>query len=430
MKTFRQILFNSLAISIANNTTWFALSFWVYIETQSVIATSLIGGIYLVASTLCGFWFGSLVDHSKKKTIMLYSSFVSLGLYILSLTLYLLIPNHLFTQLGSPWLWVFVVLLMLGVIPGNIRSIAVPTLVTQLIPEGERDKANGLSGMMFGLSFLCTSVISGFLLAYTGMSGVLIGVLSVTALAIVHLFSITFVEKEIPHSDEHTNTIDIQGTIKVIRNVPGLMPLILFTTLNNFLGGVFMALMDAYGLSLVSVQVWGLLWGVISLGFIFGGMYVSKKGIGPKPLKMLFGVNIVSWSLSILFPLQPWIILLTVCMLIQMSIAPIAEAAEQTILQKVVPPERQGRVFGFAQSVEFAAMPLTAFLIGPITELFFIPFMSEGGRGADLIGEWFGIGAGRGMALVFVVAGFIGLTITLLAIRSRAYILLSKRYSE
>ena len=51
----------------------------------------------------------------------------------------------------------------------------------------------------------------------------------------------------------------------------------------------------------------------------------------------------------------------------------LAYATEQTILQRVVPYERQGRVFGFAQSVEMAASPLTAFLMGPLTQLFFIP---------------------------------------------------------
>ena len=35
-----------------------------------------------------------------------------------------------------------------------------------------------------------------------------------------------------------------------------------------------MSLMDAYGLSLVSVQVWGALWGGLGLGFIVGGLYI------------------------------------------------------------------------------------------------------------------------------------------------------------
>ena len=107
---------------------------------------------------------------------------------------------------------------------------------------------------------------------------------------------------------------------------------------------------------------------------------------------------------------------------------PIAEAAEQTILQKVVPYERQGRVFGFAQSVEQAASPLTAFLIGPIAQFVFIPFMTNG-SGAHSIGGWFGTGADRGLALVFMLTGSVGMVATVLALRSRPYRRLSRSFA-
>ena len=139
-----------------------------------------------------------------------------------------------------------------------------------------------------------------------------------------------------------------------------------------------MALMDAYGLSLMSVQGWGLLWGALSAGFIIGGLAVAKTGLSNNPVRLLLLVNVVLWSLTCVFPLRSSVILLSVCMAIYMVLIPYAEAAEQTILQKVVPYQRQGRVFGFAQSVEQAASPLTAFLIGPITQLIFIPFMTTG----------------------------------------------------
>jgi DHA3 family multidrug efflux protein-like MFS transporter len=110
-----------------------------------------------------------------------------------------------------------------------------------------------------------------------------------------------------------------------------------------------------------------------------------------------------------------------------MLLVPYAEAAEQTILQKVVPYERQGRVFGFAQSVEQAASPLTAFLIAPIAQFVFIPFMTDG-AGARVIGGWFGTGPDRGLALVFVLTGVLGLIATILALRSGPYRRLSDRY--
>ena len=147
------------------------------------------------------------------------------------------------------------------------------------------------------------------------------------------------------------------------------------------------------------------------------------------PLRLLLLVNVVLWSVTILFPLRSSIIMLTVGMAVYMLLIPYAEASEQTILQRVVPYERQGRVFGFAQSVEMAASPLTAFLIGPLTQLIFIPFMTDG-YGAESIGSWFGTGADRGIALVFVLTGVIGLIVTLLALRSRFYRRLSARYAE
>ena len=88
-----------------------------------------------------------------------------------------------------------------------------------------------------------------------------------------------------------TPKVIIEAMCRTARNesaaVPGLFALIFFTTFNNFVGGVFMALMDAYGLSLVSVQTWGTLWGFISLSFILGGLYIAKKGLGPDPLRIL-----------------------------------------------------------------------------------------------------------------------------------------------
>jgi DHA3 family multidrug efflux protein-like MFS transporter len=187
--------------------------------------------------------------------------------------------------------------------------------------------------------------------------------------------------------------------------------------------------MDAYGLSLVSVQVWGILWGGLSVGFILGGLYISRKGLGDRPLRVLFRNNVITWTVCIFFTIQPSIALLMVGTFIWMFFIPFTEAIEQTIFQKVVPPERLGRVFGFAHSVEQAASPITAFLIGPIAQLVFIPFMTTG-AGVALIGGWFGTGVGRGIALVFMLAGLVGLAVTLVAMRSSAYALLARRYAE
>jgi DHA3 family multidrug efflux protein-like MFS transporter len=429
-RTFLHLLLSTLVVSVINFTVWFAVTFWVYLETRSVFATGLISGIFLVSIAGTGIWFGSLVDHHHKKTVMQWSAAVSLLLYAGCLAIYLPTPDATFRDPGSVRLWVFIVLLMLGVVAGNLRTIAMPTLVTLLIPEDRRDKANGLVGTATGVSFLVTSVISGLLVAAGGMYYVLLLAIGVLALALLHLGPVRVPETRPVRlaRDEDGAGVDLRGTIRLVRGVPGLVALIVFSCFNNFLGGSFMALMDAYGLSLVSVQVWGLLWGVLSAFVIVGGLVVARVGLGSNPVRTLLLVNLSLWTVTALFPVRSSIVLLAAGMAVFMLMMPFAEAAEQTVLQKVVPFERQGRVFGFAQSVEQAASPLTAFLMGPIAQFLVIPFMTDG-WGADTLGPWFGTGAERGLALVFVVTGLVGLLTTLLALRSRSFHRLSRSFA-
>src|SRR3712207_1640683 len=85
--------------------------------------------------------------------------------------------------------------LMLGVIAGNLRTIALPTLVTLLVPDGLRDRANGLVGTTSGVSFLVTSVISGLLVAAGGMRYVLLLAVAVLAGSILHLTRVQIPER-------------------------------------------------------------------------------------------------------------------------------------------------------------------------------------------------------------------------------------------
>ena len=429
MRPFHQVLANNLIQNVTNFTVWFALVFWAFLETRSVFVTGMIGGVYLVMTAGLAIWFGSLVDHHTKKRVMLVSSAVSFVLYGASLAAQAMVPEEALARVAGAELWLFVLLVMSGVIAGNLRMIALPTLVTALVEEGRRDKANGLVGMVTGIGFVMTSAVSGFLVAWGGMRATLAFALALTAIAFLHLLTVRFGEPEpASASAGGRKEVDIRGTVRVIAGVPGLFALILFAAFNNFLGGVFMALMDAYGLSLMEVQEWGLLWAAVSCGFILSGIVIARRGLGKNPLRTLLTANLIVWSVAAVFAIQSSVLMLGIACFIWLFLSPFAEASEQTTLQKVVPFERQGRVFGLAQSVEQSASPLTAFIVGPLTQFMVIPFMSTG-AGARAIGEWYGTGPERGMALVFSIAGLLGVLMTLLAFNSRQYRQLSAAYA-
>ena len=211
--------------------------------------------------------------------------------------------------------------------------------------------------------------------------------------------------------------------------VPGLVALILFSTFNNLVSGVYIALMDPYGLTLFSVESWGLVLGVTGLGFVVGGGLVAKFGLGANPVRTLLLVNVGIAVLGMTFTAREWAWLYAVGIFVFMCIIPAAEAAEQTILQRVVPFRTQGRVFGFAQSVELAASPISAFLIGPIAEFWLIPYM-EGAEGRETWGWLLGDGEARGIALVFMAAGLVMLVTVIIALASAPYRRLSRAYAD
>jgi DHA3 family multidrug efflux protein-like MFS transporter len=186
--------------------------------------------------------------------------------------------------------------------------------------------------------------------------------------------------------------------------------------------------MDPYGLTLFSVEVWGVILGITSIGFIAGGLIVAKFGLGRNPLRTLLLVNIGIAVLGMTFAIREWWWLYALGILVFMALMPIAEAAEQTIVQRVVPFEKQGRVFGFAASIESAAAPISAFIVGLIAQFWLIPFMAST-EGQDAFGWLLGAGEARGIALVFVLASALLLVVVLLAFVSRPYRQLSAAYA-
>jgi DHA3 family multidrug efflux protein-like MFS transporter len=421
-RTFHHLLVNTLVSGVTSSFLWFALTFWAYLETRSVVTTAVIGAAFSLSSAIFAPWFGTYVDHHRKHAAMALATTVSVTCFAGATALFVAVDADTLLRLASPWFWGLVGLTLLGSVAGSLRSIPMSTCVTLLVPEGARDKANGLVGSITGVSFAVTSVFSGLVIGQLGMGWALYGALALTAACLVHLRTIHIPEAAPappPEGETHKH-LDIRGAVDAITAVPGLSLLIGLAAFNNLLGGVFMALMDAYGLALVSVETWGLLFGFISLFFIAGGLVVAKFGLGKDPLRLLLLGNLLNWAVCSVFTIQSSIVPLTIGMVIWLGMIPVIEAAEQTVLQRAIPFERQGRVFGFAQLVENAAAPLTAILMGPLAERVFMPYMTDGG-GADAIGDWFGTGPERGLALMFTLAGLLGVAVTVVARASRAY---------
>lgn len=427
-RTFLHVLVNTALANVTTSFLWFALTFWVYLETRSVLATGIIGGAYMLFVAFGSMLFGTIVDHHRKLRVMLLSGLVTLTAFALAGAMYLLLPESALLDLAAPWFWLFTAIILGGAVVENMRNIALSTTVTMLVPDERHANANGLVGTVQGMTFIITSVFSGLAIGQLGMGWTIAIAIAFTALSLAHLATLRMPQDVVAlEAGDTARGVDLRGSIRAVLAVGGLFALIIFSTFNNLIGGVYMALMDPYGLEIFSVEMWGLVLGVTATGFIIGGLVIARFGLGKRPIRTLLLVVVAMGVLGAAFAIREHWWLYAGGIWLYMCLIPAAEAAEQTIIQRVVPLSRQGRVFGFAMAFESAAAPVTAFLIAPIAEFWIIPW-ARSDEGSATLEPWLGTGSTRGIALVFLVAGLIMVVAGALALLTKSYRQISASY--
>ena len=428
-RTFAGILVNTALANVTTSYLWFALTFWVYLETRNVIATGVVGGAYMLLIALSSISFGTFVDRYLKLAVMRFAAGFTLVMFMLSGVMFLLVPTGLLLDLSHPWFWIFTLIILIGAVVENMRNIALSTTVTILIEPDRRANANGLVGMVQGLMFIVTSLLSGLSVGLLGMGWTIVVALVLTALAFGHLLTLRMPEELRAATTDAQGGFDLRGSLAAVLAIAGLFALILFSTFNNFIGGVYMALMDPYGLEMFSVEMWGAVFALGSTGFIVGGALIGKFGLGANPLRTLLIAVAVMGLLGAVFTLREWAWLYVAGIWLYLVLIPFVEAAEQTVIQQVVPLPRQGRVFGFAMAFESAAAPITAFLIAPLAQFWIIPY-ARSAEGSAQLAPLLGEGTSRGIALVFLVAGIIMTVAALAAFLTPVYRRVSASYAQ
>lgn len=419
-RSFMHVLINTAVANFTTSFLWFALTFWVYLETENVMATGIIGGAFMLLIAVFSMIFGTIVDNHRKKSVFVFSAMITAVAFSLAGLIYLWLPTEDILNVGGWQFWVFCLVILCGAIVEQMRGIALSTTVTLLIPVERHANANGLVGTVQGIAFIITSVFSGLAIGWLGMGWTLAISIVMVVLSMAHLLKISIPEDEPVKEPGRAKTSDLALGFSTVMAIPGLFALIIFSMFNNFIGGTYMALMDPYGLTIFSVQAWGLTFGLASTGFIAGGLLIAKFGLGKNPIRTMLWLVAAMGLLGAIFTIREWALLYILGIWLYMMLIPAVEASEQTVIQKVVPFRRQGRVFGFAQMMEAAAAPITAFLIAPIAQYWVIPYMRSP-EGDEQFGWLLGAGQARGIALIFLAGGLIMIVVALLAMTTKQY---------
>jgi cytochrome c biogenesis factor len=100
-------------------------------------------------------------------------------------------------------------------------------------------------------------------------------------------------------------------------------------------------------------------------------------------------------------------------------LATIGNVLVVVIWQTKIPANMQGRVIGSMGTITLSFMLLSFIVAGPLVEHVFGPALSPGGALAGSIGHVIGVGPGRGIAFLLLLAGLCPIVASLLGFASR-----------
>ena len=105
-RTFRRLLVNSLVAGVTSSFLWFALTFWVYLETRSVVVTAVIGASFSLSAAVLGPVFGTYVDRHRKQPSMVLATTMTTVAFVGATAVFVAVPADELLQLRNPLFWV------------------------------------------------------------------------------------------------------------------------------------------------------------------------------------------------------------------------------------------------------------------------------------------------------------------------------------
>jgi hypothetical protein len=250
-------------------------------------------------------------------------------------------------------------------------------------------------------------VITGFVYALVGVTGVMAIDLVTFAVAIAVLYLV-----HIPQPKRTSIGAGVGGTVwgemreglRFLWGRPVLLYLMIYAAALNFLLSGPVSLNTPYILTLTGDEgTLGLLLGALNVGMVVGGIAMTIWG-GTRP--RIHGIMIgllfrASWLALYGVARAPWALGLALFFLFFTKA--LVDGSFMSILQLKVPPEMQGRVFSLLFQMMYIANPLSLLVTGPLVDRFLEP--AVGKPGWSIVAPLVGSRPGSGMGLLMVFAG-------------------------
>jgi predicted MFS family arabinose efflux permease len=283
-----------------------------------------------------------------------------------------------------------------------------------MLPKEQYTRASGMLSLAQSASQVLAPIMAGALLGHIGI----VGIMTIDVFTFVAAIAALLVVR-IPQPVATEAGREGRGSLwkesvygfRYIFDRPSLLGLLLIFLMANMIFSLSFTVLAPMILARTGNDevMLGIVRSVMGLGGVAGGLLLSAWG-GPK--RRIHGVLLGMAATSVTGPLVLGLGNSTTVWIIGSFFTafyiPIINGSSQAIWQSKVAPDVQGRVFAVRRMIAQIATPLAMLICGPLADHVFEPVLMPGGSLVLYFQDLVGIGPGAGMALMFVLTGFLG----------------------
>ena len=405
------ILFMGQTISqLGSSMTSFATIIWVYTQTGQVLATSILTVCSTVPYLLVSLFGGAIVDKGSKKKIMLICDFIAaLGTVLILVCV----------SLNCLYLWV---LCFINIISGFMNAFQEPAsqvVISLMISEKNYARVDSIQSFVNSIVGILKPILAAALLGIGGLKIVLI----IDLITFIFAFTTLLFFVKIPEtkkSEKSTSIMELLESVKeglyFLKKENGLLLMLVAYSVLNFMGAISFDSMYS-PLILARTGNSEMMVGVVSSAMAAGCMAASVAIALWKQPKKKVPIMFVGSTMCLLgitfFGMGRNIYWWCGVAFLGCFGVPIYHTYQNVLLRNRVPMSMQGRVFALQGMIREMLTPIGYVLGAILADYVFEPFMLKDGMIQGVLSKIVGRGNGAGMGIMFVIAGSIGIIMTL-----------------
>jgi len=399
---------------MGSSLTSFALGVWLFEHTAKVLEFAGLIMSGLLPMALVSPWAGAIADRCDKRYVILVADSVAAA------TTFVLIV--LLWQ-GGLQIWRLYAINLVVSITRVFRAPAYLALATSLLSTGQIPRASGLMGVSADLVAICAPTVAAALMVAAGLP--CIAIIDIVAFCIGTMLLLKVFSALASPAAQSLASVDSSRigsfayfveSFLFFRRHRLMSGLLCYAALQASLIALVTTLLTPLILSNHSVGTLGLIMTIGGLGGLLGSGYLVM--VGPRR-GLMVGLLICDGVVSacvLVAGLHNSAIVYAGCSFLACAAASAAYGLSGALWMRKVPVGQQGRIFALIGMVVMLAAPLVVVAGGFAADRIFEPALASGSVLAANATALLGAGKGKGLALVFVLSGLIGLALSLAAL--------------